>query len=399
MDQFRIWLSEQSSNALVLLIDEYDTPLTSNLDNKEAFIFIRNRLNEFYAAIKEFELCFRFFFMTGITKLSSTSIFSAFNNLQDISQDPLYGNLLGYTEKEIRRYFLRHIDRAGDALGCSRDDVLQGLKTYYDGFCFDEKGAHHVYCPWSVLSFLNRPDRGWQNYWYASGGQPLVLQKYLVNNPLSDPMAYAQPSIVRLSELNAARDYEDMRPEILLTQASYLTIQSIDGEQYAVLGYPNREVSLSMAELYANQLLRNKRIETENRVPLLSAMQSGDAAEVMAFFNSAAYAIDYLRYPIRDETSCRAYMQVLLIGAALVPHVEVHNAHGRSDLEVETKTYRWIFEFKYARDSAETPKLLEAAIEQIHRNHYGVRTDEKKLIRIALVFDAQSRSFAAWKRC
>ena len=85
------WLSGVGSSSLVILVDEYDAPLTAYLDQPELFAGVRSVMSQFFLTLKANEGCQRFFFMTGITKFSSTSIFSAFNNLQDISLDPFYG--------------------------------------------------------------------------------------------------------------------------------------------------------------------------------------------------------------------------------------------------------------------------------------------------------------------
>ena len=201
----------------------------------------------------------------------------------------------------------------------SPDTVRSELKDYYDGFSFDERARHHVYCPWSVLNFLNRPDRGFQNYWYSSGGQPSVLMKYLSNHALSQPITYAEVRELRRSELNAARQYDDIGLDVLLTQAGYYTIREVTEDGYALLGYPNREVAGSMAELYANELTQGKRICSSAATPIRSAMEKGALEAVIDYFNAAVTAIDYHRYPIKDEASCRAYMQVLLIGAQRFP--------------------------------------------------------------------------------
>ena len=79
--------------------------------------------------------------------------------------------------------------------------------------------------------------------------------KYLSNHELSEPIGYAEEKIVRLSDLNAFRQYEDINLDVLLTQAGYLTIRSVMKNGYAVLGYPNQEVSISMAQLYSDELL------------------------------------------------------------------------------------------------------------------------------------------------
>ena len=128
------------------MIDEYDAPLTERLGDTTAFNAVRDMLTQFFAILKSNEGCLRFFFMTGITKFSNTSIFSAFNNLEDISLDPLYGTLLGYTEEEIVDNFGIYLDSAAQALSLSGDELLSQLRIHYNGFCFDEQASTSVYC-------------------------------------------------------------------------------------------------------------------------------------------------------------------------------------------------------------------------------------------------------------
>ena len=391
------WLSGLKPSSLVILVDEYDAPLTACLDQPELFAGVRSLMSQFFLTLKSNEGCQRFFFMTGISKFSNNSIFSAFNNLQDISLDPLYGSLLGYTEEEIKTNFHDYLLNASSTLQTSVEDVLNKLKQNYNGFCFDEKAQHRVYCPWSVLNFFNRPDRGFQNYWYSSGGQPAVLMKYLVNHALARPISYGEHKELRLSELGSARQYEEIGLDVLLTQAGYYTIKEVTEDQYAVLGYPNEEVAVSMAQLYADELLNGKRLRIPGTSPLSTVMAQGTTDEVVEQFNNAVNAIDYQRYPITDEASCKAYLQVLLIGAAMIPRVEVHNALGRSDMEVEVGSRHWVFEFKYAQKSSEVDRLLAIAVDEIKSRHYGENVNGKKLIQVALVFSEEERRFKAWR--
>lgn len=258
MTQLSEWLSLLEPSCLVILIDEYDAPLTNCLDQPNLFKEVRSAMSELFLTLKSNEGCLRFFFMTGITKLSNTSIFSAFNNLEDISLYPKYGTLLGYTEEEIKLYFKDYLSRAAAQLDMAEDQILEQLRANYDGFSFDQNASSHVYCPWSVLKFFNYPELGYQNYWYASGGQPSVLKKHLMNHELEKPISFDQVKQVRLSELNAAPQYNDLSIDILLTQSGYLTIKSVLKNGYAVLGYPNQEVALSMAQLYSDELLKGK---------------------------------------------------------------------------------------------------------------------------------------------
>ena len=395
MDQLKMWLARQPGSSLVLLIDAYDTPLTSQLDDRAAFETIRGCLAEFFAALKQYEGCFRFFFMTGIIKFTSTSIFSEFNIFQDISLDPLYGTLLGYTAEEIEDFFGDYLDRAALVMKLDRKEVLERLREYYDGFTFDEEAGSRVFCPWSVLNFLNRPKRGFLNYWYSSGGQPTVLMKYLANHALSQPISYGQRFEVRLSQVGAARQFDDAGLEALLTQAGYYTIREITADHHAVLEYPNREVAESMAQLYADQLLQGRRVRSST--PIGQALDEGDVEAVVDYFNAAVSAIDYLRYPITDEASCRTYVQVLLIGAAMAPRVEVHSALGRSDMEVEAGDLHWVFEFKFARESSQAQRLLLEAVAQMRSRRYGSPSHASKRIGVALVFDKEQRRFVLYK--
>lgn len=334
--------------------------------------------------------------MAGITKLAADCLPAADAQLRDISHVPMYGNLLGFNEIEIAHYFSEHLKKAGEVLGVSSQQLLDDLPQQYGGFCFDEEGKHRVYCPWSILSFLNRPSRGWQNYWFTSGGQFEVLKSYLVNDPLSGPISYSTPLTVRLSELKACDSYETLQPKLLLARAGYLSIQSIDAGENALLAYPNREISHSMAQLYADALLKNKRINTESRSNLLPAIRTGKTEDVIGFFNEAAEAIDHLAHPIQDAEAYAAYMQVLLIDAGLIP--EVCRRIDRRLLVVETDAIKWVFEFEVAANASEVPKLLEEAVRRIEHSRQVARCGRETQNRVGLVFDGAARRFTAWRQ-
>lgn len=152
-----------------------------------------------------------------------------------------------------------------------------------------------------------------------------------------------------------------------------------------------------MTRLYDSELLKGQNL-ARSGVPLLSNVMASETPDtVVDYFNRALISIDYNRYPVNSEAACRAYLQVLLIGAALVPHVEVHNALGRSDMEVEVGNRHWVFELKYARSASEVKGLLKEAVLQIQSRHYGEKTDGKELIRVALVFSEADRQFTAWE--
>ena len=152
-----------------------------------------------------------------------------------------------------------------------------------------------------------------------------------------------------------------------------------------------------MARLYSEELLRKETIASSGIATQASVMENQDTATVIEYFNRAFNSIDYHHYPVTDEASCRAYLQVLMLGAALLPRVEAHNALGRSDLEVDIGDRHWVLEFKFAKEDHECERLLEEGIQQILKNRYGIGPTVKELIRVALVFSKQKRQIVAWK--
>lgn len=394
---FTNWLSVQQKNSVVLLIDEYDAPLTSCLSNPILFEEVRRLLATLYASVKSNDGVIRFFFMTGITKFNKTSIFSELNTLTDISQDADFGTLLGYTEEEIQRYFRSYLERAQEVLGLSYDVLLSELTKNYDGFCFDEETSSHVYAPWSVLNLLSRPRKGFQNYWFESGGRPSALLQYLKSHSLRNPEEYGRLQSIALSTLIDSADVKSLSDLGLLTQAGYLTLKKIIGTT-AYLGYPNEEVRLSMARLYTECLLAGRTIEQVGADNIAYRLATENAESVLHILNCLFTAIDYQHYSVKDESSVRAFIQVFFSGAGLDPIVERHNFLGRSDLEVRAGNNYWVFEFKYCRENENPENLLQEAIEQIQSRHYGEQSVSDSLIRVALVFSEKVRQFVKWSQ-
>ena len=118
-----------SDQKIVLLIDEYDTPLSAVLNNENEFIARRDILHGFYSKVKQYQGRFRFIFITGVTYYAHTSIFSAFNNLTDLTLDSDYGALLGYTSEELQKYFSEHIDNAAVELNKEYETDIYNNET------------------------------------------------------------------------------------------------------------------------------------------------------------------------------------------------------------------------------------------------------------------------------
>ena len=348
--QLSKWLGEQSANSLVMLVDEYDAPLTSSLNDKTLFKEVRGLLSEFYALLKANDEAIRFLFITGITNFNKASIFSELNNLVDISLNPQFGSLLGYTHEEVEKYFDSYLLNASVALGLSKEDLLIKLAKQYDGLCFEITAKQKVFSPWSLLNFFAAPALGFCDYWFESGGRPSVLLEYVKSHTIRDPREYGREKTISLASLSGSSDVECLSDIELLTQAGYLTIKAVEYGNTVFLDYPNLEVKRAMALLYTELLLKGRIAGQVGAGGIVQVLRNGEPEEVFHILNRLFTAIDYQSYPVTDEASVRAFIQVYLAGAGLDPKVERHNAHGRSDLEVEAGPRLWVFELKTAHE-------------------------------------------------
>lgn len=398
LGKLSIWLRQQELGSFVLLVDEYDSPLTTSLNDSELFTLIREDLSQFFSIIKSQDSAFRFIFITGITKFNKTSIFSAFNNLTDISLIPEYGDIVGYRHDEVKKYFSGYIEKAAKELEVDSEDLFGSLVRHYDGFCFEETAKIKVFAPWSLLSFFTYPGRGFRDYWFESAGQPRVLIEYLKSHNLRDPLNFTAAKSISMAQLAGASDVESLTDVGLLTQTGYLTIKSVSGETIFV-DYPNDAVRQAMAALYL-QVLLGKTIEQAGVRNLAFMLAKENPETLVHTFNRLLESIDYKDYAIKDEASLRAVLQVAIVGAGLSPKIECHNAHGRSDLEVTAGERHIVLELKYCDcgyNSITTPKrLLKEAVEQMEKRRYGMQTGEKELLRIALVFSESERRITEW---
>lgn len=151
---------------VVILIDEYDKPLIDNLHNLAAAVEIRDTLKNFYTIIKATDRHLRFVLLTGISKFSKVGVFSALNNLTDLTMAPRFATALGITEHELQRDFQEHIAQFADKDGSTSEALLSKIREWYNGFCFVE-GCDHVYNPFSTLQLLNT--QRFSNYWFETG--------------------------------------------------------------------------------------------------------------------------------------------------------------------------------------------------------------------------------------
>ena len=128
------WLQKQPPESLVLLIDEYDAPLTNALDRLELLKAVREHLQCFYENLQKTLHVFRFLFVTGVTHAGSSGVLSSFSSLLDITYEPRYATLIGFTEEELENHFSDYISIAATRLKLKPSALIDRLHVYYGGY-------------------------------------------------------------------------------------------------------------------------------------------------------------------------------------------------------------------------------------------------------------------------
>ena len=400
-------IENEDERSVVLLVDEYDAPLTAVLNDSNEFEDRRKILFNFYMTVKSFQVKFRFIFITGVTYYAHTSIFSAFNNLTDLTLDSDYGALLGYTSEELEKYFSEYIDNAVVTLNkkfpterYTHEKVVEELKRNYDGYSFDEDCMHHVYNPWSILNFLKSPHRGFIPYWVSSGGStPTFLVNYL-KQKLKKYNADELQSLLGIDS-TVNKDTDSLYPSIenisnidlfaILYQAGYFCIKSaFDG--YFKVGIPNLEVKKAYSNLLLNQLTRTQDTKLRFIEPFKEVLASGNLDKIKELFNTFINEFSYETVKNFNEACFRDVLKLAMLTFNVTASTEVMGACGRADITAEAGDYLYVFELKVTDNSKDIDTKLTEAKDQIIKNKYARRLTDKTVIPVALVLENNSKS-------
>jgi hypothetical protein len=381
--------AKQSGRGVVVLVDEYDKPLLSTMENEALNEEYRQMLKGFYGVLKGADEYLRFTFLTGVTKFSKVSIFSDLNQLKDISLSEQYAEICGISEKELLEQFQPDIAALAEKTKKSFETTVAELKRRYDGYHFFPNAAG-MYNPFSLLCTFD--DKFFLNYWFSTG-TPTFLVKMLKNNhfdisKLEDDTRIAVNSIMDYR-------YENMNPVPVMYQSGYLTIKSFDEEenQY-ILGYPNEEVKYGfLSELLP---IYNTRFDTYTEIDYNEFVNDLRDEHIDTFMERLKVFFSGFPYDLENKTEKHYqtvfYLLFALMGQRII--VEPHYAVGRPDAVVEFKDKVYIFEFKLDGNGT-----AEEALQQIDTKDYAGKYNlsGKKIFKIGVVLDNEKRNIKEWK--
>ena len=390
---------------IVILIDEYDCQMTANINNETLYKQFQEKIKSFYANIKD-KFAIKFLGITGVTRLKDVAIFSVGSDINDITNDSAYSQMIGFTRDEIKKYYIDYLKLAASyENNCTVDNVteaqieslLDRLAKNYDGYCFDEFYKKKVFSTWSVNKFFQSVVSNkfvyFGEYWYDNGGLPSILVNYLKTHELNIFEYLDKDKFLKVSsdDFKNPTALTTINQNVLMCQTGYLTLRSdLNKTSTVALGIPNGEIYKALNRLLANNIFKGNTDITDDYGR--SLLEVGTVDDIINLFNSALNSVSYDNYPIVSESSVQNMLKLYLLGAHQKVLSELHEAKGRADLVVNTDNRRIVFEFKYAKNDTEAKSKLLDAVEQIKTRDYGnIVPNKTELLRIAAVFNADPK--------
>ncbi len=389
---------------IVILIDEYDCQMTANINNETLYKQFQEKIKSFYANIKD-KLAIKFLGITGVTRLKDVAIFSVGSDINDITNDSAYSQMIGFTRDEIKKFYIDYLKLAASyENNCNVDEVtdtqieslLDRLAQNYDGYCFDEFYKKKVFSTWSVNKFFQSVVSNkfvyFGEYWYDNGGLPSILANYLQTHKLNalDYIDKDKTINIKVNDFKNPTSLTSINQNVLMCQTGYLTLRSpVYSKGFMTLGIPNSEVYNALFSLMALNIFDDTKLLSVNEQILT---QSKDAGEILGLFNTVLNTVSYDNYPISSEAVVQQLLYMYLKGICNSVTAELHSSKGRADLVIESDNRRIVFEFKYAENETEAKAKLSEAVEQIKTRDYGnILPKKNELLRIATVFNADPK--------
>jgi len=351
---------QKMDQPVVILVDEYDKPILDVLHDPDRARANRDYLQGFYGIIKDSAEHVRFVLVTGVSMFSKVSLFSGLNNLKDISLDPRFATLCGYTDADLDTVF------APELAGLDRE----AIRTWYNGYNW--RGKERLYNPFDVLLLFD--SQTFKPYWFQTGSPTFLFETLKAKSvsPMDLEGRLADESLVSTFEIDA------IDVEALLFQTGYLTITDEQNDGFNTLyqlDYPNQEVRVSLNRgllQYLGKTVTEAADQGRNLCALLKDNDfTGFAETLKAWLASIPYQWHTTGDLARYEAWYASLLHMAFRAIGVDARAEAATSHGRADMVVHLGGQVFILEFKMADSADAAEAALTAAFTQMRERGYA----------------------------
>lgn len=391
----------QKNKPVVVLIDEYDKPIVDFLLDIDKARINQKILRRFFAPLKDLDAQghLRFLFITGVSKFSKVSLFSDLNNLTDLSIHPSSHDLLGITHDELLTYFEPYLQRAALDFEMSKEELLYGVKLWYNGYSYDAKTF--LCNPFSILNFFDQNHFG--NFWFATG-TPTFLVNTIRDRGI-DPKELEEKKVDSTFFVKFSLEELDMVG--LLFQTGYLTIKKTSRKKYETyyyLDYPNMEVRKSFFQnLVQSFTYKGSSVVNNALIRMQEGLEEGNVKvfidQLTVLLSDISYHLSPKKWKKTRQTAFEmweGYFQTIIYLVTsfmgLYVQTEITKHKGRLDLLAETDDFLYIMEFKL-EESAKN------ALQQIKSRKYAAayQNSPKTIYFVGINFSKEERNVDTWE--
>ena len=398
-----IWAlqARDGGEGVAVLVDEYDAPLTdmwsdgpSPSDARQERLL--DHLRIFYRVLKKMDAYLAFVFLTGIVQIPGAGLFSALNNLRNLSAEAAYSAICGFTEAEIDRFLPRHVEQAARNYGCSPRAMRKTLQTHYDGYRFAWT-REPVYNPISYLTALAQLSKRenareirateFPRPWVDTGRPQFLFRLMQAKGLTLHDLDYGA------TDVRADFDLRQPALNALMYQTGFLTLKTAQGKP--ILDWPNLEVEASLQEsLFFAYLGKPMGKESRERALMLSmaeALRQGDCGQAIANFDRILDRVPYALLQAESHFQLALHTVCSMIRSVLRVDSEVLTRRGRADTVVETRAAIYVFELKL-------DKSREEALRQLQRRGYRDKyaAEGKRVVGVGLNFIKHPNEDGQW---
>ncbi|MGB0932418.1 MAG: AAA family ATPase, partial [Chitinophagales bacterium] len=390
-------LCEKMGEKVVVLVDEYDKPVTDFIDNPSKAEENRKILKEFYTDLKADHKYLQKVFITGVSKLAKVSVFSGMNNVDDLSLMPDLNDVVGLTHEEVESNFADYLGALQERFNFpSHEALMESVREWYNGYTWN--GVNRIYNPYSIVHLCNRLE--FKNYWYKSGTPTLLVDLIVQRARLKETALKTEPTeyenVKVTEEVFDAAELHNLSVEGLLFQTGYLTITNIEYEgltAYYTLNYPNHEVRWSFSAHIIQKYAKIPRHQIQMGALLMqSALRKFNKAEFLKLLRAYFAVIPYQLRESANEAYFHSLFQMVftLIGIEVLS--ERSTIDGRIDGVIDFDDKIYIIEFKFARKGT-IETLVKRALKQIkdkdYANAYTIKNKQVYLMGVGFLEQKQ----------